>query len=127
MHTLHRLIVLLCCAALVACTSLQTVASGRAAVESHFRNAPAGGVSPDSVQITLVSGEVLNAVIQEVGVDSITIVQGGQKSQLALERIEKLELQQFNATRTTLWVVGILTLIALGQYAAGLSKLLSRQ
>lgn len=74
----------------------------------------------DTVTINLKSGAAYELLVNAVNMDFIAGTQDGEAKQVMFSDIESIEQKRFDIFRTALIVLGI---IALGQYARGLSKL----
>lgn len=123
MHrTLQRAITAMCAMSLIACTSLQQLPEnggvGTSRAHRQAQNIKAG----DNVRVKLKNASSIELVATAVTPDAIVGTNEGSSRTVQLIEIESIEQARFDVMRTTLLVVG-LALIALGQFAKGVSKL----
>jgi hypothetical protein len=123
MHrTFQRAVTAICAMSLIACTSLQHLPEndsvGTSRAHRQAQNVKAG----DTVRVNLKSAASIELVATAVTPDAIVGTHEGSPRTVQLIEVESIEQKRFDVIRTTLLVVG-LALIALGQYAKGVSKL----
>jgi hypothetical protein len=107
---------------MVACTSLQQLPEGNSAGANRAHRQVQGVVIGDTLTIKSRRDAAFELVVTAVNTESITGTQDGRVRQISLSDIESIEQRRFDVLRTTLIFVG-LGIIALGQYAKGVSKL----
>ena len=116
----NRIVLLVAVTSMVACTSLQQLPDGGASGANHAQRQGRVVVIGDTVTINLKSGAAYELLVNAVNMDFIAGTQDGEAKQVMFSDIESIEQKRFDIFRTALIVLGI---IALGQYARGLSKL----
>jgi hypothetical protein len=116
----QRMVALPVACGLVACSSLQPLPESGPPAETAVRQA-AGLKAGDTVRIRPKVGEDFEFVFASRADQVLAGTVGGQDRQIALSTVAAIEQRQFSLFRTTLVVLGV---VALGQLAAGLSRLL---
>jgi hypothetical protein len=118
----QRVVALICAVSLSACTSLQHLPENASTSASKAHRQAQSVAIGDSLRITPKGAAAFDLTVTSVTPDSIAGTQNGQERQILLIEVESIEKKRFDLLRTAL-LVGSLVLIALGQYARGVSKL----
>jgi hypothetical protein len=118
----QRVVALICAVSLSACTSLQHLPENAGDGASKAHRQAHGVAIGDSLRITPKGGPAFELTVISVTPDSIAGTLSGQERQILLAEVESIEKSRFDLLRTAL-LVGSLFLVALGQYARGVSKL----
>jgi hypothetical protein len=118
----QRVIGLICAVSLSACTSLQHLPENASAGVSKAHRQSHSVSIGDTLRITPKNAAAFEFTVTSVTPDSISGTQSGQERQILLVEVESMEKNRFDLLRTAL-LVGSLVLVALGQYARGVSKL----
>jgi hypothetical protein len=118
----QRVVALICAGALSACTSLQHLPESASAGASRAHRQAHSVAIGDALRITPKDAAAFELTVTSVTPDSISGTRNGQERQILLIEVESIEKKRFDVLRTAL-LVGSLVLVALGQYARGVSKL----
>jgi hypothetical protein len=118
--TIQRIAVILISISMVACTSIQPLPVGNAPGTSLSQRQGHSVSIGDTVTIKPKRGAAFKLVVTEVNSELIAGTHDGKVMQVMFSDIESIEKRRFNILRTALIVLGI---IAVGQYASGVSKI----
>ena len=119
---IQRLVSLAVVFSMVACTSLQQLPEREVENAGKAQRQALNIAIGEMVRIVPKNGDPFQMVVTSVNTESIVGDRGGTNNEVPLASIESIEQRRFDTLRTTLLLVG-LGLIALGQFAKGLSKL----
>jgi hypothetical protein len=126
MHrTIQRAVAAMCALSLIACTSLQHLPEKNSAGASRAHRQAQNVKIGKTVRVNLKSAAPFDLVATEVTSDAITGTHEGNPRLVQLAEVESIEQNRFDVLRTTLLIAGPV-LIALGQYARGISKLVNQ-
>jgi hypothetical protein len=126
MHrTIQRAVAAMCTLSLIACTSLQHLSEKDSAGVSRAHRQAQNVKIGETVRLNLKSAAPFDLVATEVTSDAIAGTHEGNPRSVKLAEVESIEQNRFDVLRTTLLIAG-LVLIALGQYARGVSKLVNQ-
>ena len=121
-RTFQRAVTAACATSLIACTSLQHLPESNSVGGSRAHRQAQNLKIGDSVRVNLKSAPAFELVVTTVSPESVAGTHEGSLRTVQLIEVESIEQNRIDIMRTTLLAVG-LVLIALGQYAKGVSKL----
>ena len=121
-RTFQRVVTTACAISLIACTSLQHLPESHSVGGSRAHRQAQNVKIGDTVRVNLKSAPAFELVVTMVTSESVAGTHEGSFKTVQLIEVESIEQNRIDIMRTTLLAVG-LALIALGQYAKGVSKL----
>ena len=125
MATFHqRLVALFVATSMAACTTLQPLPENNPSGSSRAQRQAPSVVIGTTVTINSKREPPFELVVTALNPEFVAGTQEGKPREVPLSDIESIEQRRFDVLRTAL-VVLVLGVVALGQYAKGVSKLSS--